>query len=70
MSPRKVENISNTSVIAPNNIARGIVHVTAILAKGAKSETCPNWNIIIGRAKLRAARVSTRASRTAKILGI
>ena len=51
------------------SIARGMVQVTAILAIGAKRETCPNWNIMIGIEKLKAESVSIRASWIAKVWG-
>lgn len=63
------EKLSTMSVTAPPIIARGIVQVTAIFENGASSETWPNWNIIMGSAKVRAARVKTSASRIANVCG-
>ena len=53
----------------PHNIARGIVQVTAILAKGDKSDNCQKLNKIIGKAKLIADRVKIKASLIAKKSG-
>ena len=55
--------------IKPKSIARGIVQVTAILAKGARIESCQKLKIITGRANTRAERVSTKASFIARVSG-
>ena len=55
-------NIYQTTDKNQSNIARGIVQVTAIFAIGDNIDTCPKLKIIIGRVKLSAAIVSTKAS--------
>lgn len=41
-SHKNEENVSAMSVRAQPIIASGMLHVTAIFASGAKSDTCPN----------------------------
>jgi hypothetical protein len=51
------------------NIAIGIVHVTSIFAIGAKNDICQKLNIIIGKVKLRDAKVNIKASFIANVSG-
>lgn len=51
-----------TSDINPKSIARGIVHVTAILAHTDNIDTCQKFTSITGRVKLSAESVKTKAS--------
>jgi hypothetical protein len=51
------------------SIASGIVHETAMLAKGAIMDTCQKLNIIIGRVKTKAESVSTNAVLISSISG-
>jgi len=50
-------------------MAMGIVQVTAMLANGARRDTCQKLKIIIGRVKVRADSVRTNASRIANVSG-
>jgi glutamate 5-kinase len=52
------------------SIATGIVQVTATFENGANIEICQKLKSIIGRVKLSAAIVRTKASFIAKVSGI
>ena len=67
---QKLEQTKQTRIeIKPNNIAIGIVQVTAILANGDNIDICPKFKNIIGKVKTIADKVRVKAVLISKKFG-